>query len=192
MKAVWGILLAIGLMNPVIAADKTDPTPGLEIALGQTLVFQLADGQPVKVRVDTGAALQPGELQASLQTAEGGTMLHLMNNTSAFLDYQASIQRGPGQAGQHTSVCTLLNNGRSGFELWPYAIPVLRLSDFTPTSADAIVCKQAGFRLAGLVDKDAHCTATLAHSQRFSPYLGLVLTAELGHLLTIWKAQTLS
>jgi hypothetical protein len=113
--------------------------PGLIVKGGETWVFHLENGQPAGAHlVSADAKLAPGELMVSVK-AENGTMMTVTNNTDKFLNYHAAMVAGARE--KPTSVCTLMSNGRMGFENWPYSIPAIRLSDFEPAAENTMACK---------------------------------------------------
>jgi hypothetical protein len=112
---------------------------GLVVKSGETWVFHLENGQPAGAHlVADNAKIAPGELMVTMK-AENGTMLTVTNNTDKFLNYHATMVAGARE--KPTSVCTLMSNGRMGFENWPYSIRAIRLSDFEPAAENAMVCK---------------------------------------------------
>ncbi len=115
-----------------------DP-PGLTVKGGETWIFHLEYGQPAGAHLAAeNAKLAPGELMVSLK-AENGTMMIVTNNTDKFLNYHATMVAGARE--KATSVCTLMSNGRMGFENWPYSIRAIRLSDFEPAAENTMACK---------------------------------------------------
>lgn len=134
LQAVLGIAVLAG---PVSAKDA----PGLLVQSGETWIFQIEQGQPVNSRkVDPQTKPATGELLVTLSPQMGTTMT-VTNNTAKFYDYAAFMVRRAGDHGQRTTVCTLLNNGRFAFENWPYSIAAIRLSDFTETDENHMVCR---------------------------------------------------
>lgn len=115
-----------------------DPA-GLTVKGSETWVFHLENGQPAGAHLAAAdAKLAPGELMVSMKS-ENGTMMTVTNNTDKFLNYRATMVAGSRE--KPTSVCTLMSNGRMGFENWPYSIPAIRLSDFETATENTMVCK---------------------------------------------------
>lgn len=110
---------------------------------GETVVFHLVDGRPV---IDVGAStVSPpvGSLIATLNVGVAGgapgTTLKIVNGTSDWLNYKAAIDVG-GRGGP-TSVCTLMNNGRVGFEQWPEQLRAVAIGKFKPAPIDKMTCQ---------------------------------------------------
>ena len=138
MKRVAVALLTIAaLAGPASARD----TAGLVIQSGETWIFQVQQGQPVNAH-KAGADAKPaaGEFLVTL-SLQNGTMMQVVNNTDKFYNYRAFMLKRPDDKGQRTSVCTLMSNGRMGFENWPYAIPAIRLSDFIEAGENSMQCQ---------------------------------------------------
>ena len=123
----------------LVASSASAQSQGLVVKMGEVWVFHLENGQPAGAHLASpDAKLAPNELMVKVE-ASNGTMMIVTNNTDKFLNYHAAIVAGGKE--KPTSVCTLLNNGRGAFEMWPYAIGAIRLSAFEPAAENTMVCK---------------------------------------------------
>ncbi|WP_260580982.1 hypothetical protein [Sphingopyxis sp. PET50] len=139
---VFGVLIAAALMlgTPAWAKDKA-AQPGLTVMMGESWIFRIDNGQPVDARrAAAGDKPAAAELMVEMK-ASNGTMLTVTNNGETWYNYRAFLTSGPDKKGQPTSVCTLMGGGRFAFEMWPNAIPAIRISDFEPTDEGGMVCR---------------------------------------------------
>jgi hypothetical protein len=143
MRFILPLALVAALSLPSIAIAKKDkpPLPGLLVKMGETWVFQIENGQPVKIRPSKESdTLAPGEVQVSLSNS-AGTMMTVKNNAGTWLNYKAFMTPKAGKKGTPTSVCTVMSEGRMGVEVWPGTIPAIRITEFTPAAEGEMVCK---------------------------------------------------
>ena len=138
MRNLLAAVVAIAALGgPVQATDSS----GFVIQLGETWLFQLDQGRPINARkVDANAKPAVGELFVTLRPQLGTTMV-IANNSAKFYNYRALMMRRPGDRAEATSVCTVMSNGRMGFENWPYPIAAIHLSDFTQAPENSMVCR---------------------------------------------------
>lgn len=121
------------------ASPVSAQSQGLVVKMGEVWLFHLENGQPAGAHpASPDAKLAPNELMVKVE-AINGTLMSVTNNSDKFLNYRAAIVAGGHE--KPTSVCTLLNNGRGAFEMWPYPIGAIRLSDFEPAAENTMVCK---------------------------------------------------
>jgi hypothetical protein len=143
MRYILPFVLGVALAAPSTVFAKKDkaPLPGLLVKMGETWAFQIEKGQPVKVRASKeGDTLAPGEVQVSLSNSTG-TLMTVKNNAGTWLNYKAFMTPKEGKKGTPTSVCTVMSQGRMGVEMWPYAIPAIRITEFIPAAEGEMVCK---------------------------------------------------
>jgi len=138
IRALFGLLLALGLAAPVFAQDA--PLPGLTVKLGESWIFKIQDGQPADARLATADEQPaPGEIRVSLSDPKGRQM-SLINNSPTPYNYRAFITSKPGKVGKRTSVCTLMSKGRAAIEVWPDRFPAIRIADFVPVEEGRMQC----------------------------------------------------
>jgi hypothetical protein len=143
MRHILPLALVAAFILPSTAIAKKDkaPLPGLLVKMGETWVFQIDKGQPVKIRPSKqGDTLAPGEVQVSLENS-AGTMMTVKNNAGTWLNYKAFMTAKEGKKGTPTSVCTVMSEGRMGVEVWPGSIPAIRVTEFTPAAEGEMICK---------------------------------------------------
>jgi hypothetical protein len=135
------LVAALAFTSPVLAKKDKAPLPGLLVKMGETWAFQIEKGQPVKVRASKeGDTLVPGEVQVSLSNSNG-SMMTVKNNAGTWLNYKAFMTPKEGKKGTPTSVCTVMSQGRMGIEMWPFTIPAIRVTEFTPAAEGEMVCR---------------------------------------------------
>ena len=138
LGAAGAAALALGL--PASAKEEI-PLPGLTVKMGESWIFRIENGQPADARpAAKGDKPATGELMVEMK-ASNGTTLTVTNNGETWYNYRAFITSSPEKKGQPTSVCTLMGGGRFAFEMWPNAIPAIRVSDFEPADEGAMVCR---------------------------------------------------
>lgn len=138
IRAVLGLLLALGLAAPAVAQDA--PLAGLTVKLGESWIFKVQDGQPAEARMAT-AGEQPGEGEILVTLADQkGRLMKMINNSPTPYNYRAFITSKPGKAGKRTSVCTLMSNRRAALENWSDRFPAIRIADFTAVEEGRMQC----------------------------------------------------
>jgi hypothetical protein len=110
------------------AAPATAQSPGLTVKTGESWVFSLYRGEPVRARkANPRTKPAPGQVMVTVTSMMGTTMSISSNNSVAYT-YKAELI-GTGRAGPMRS-CTLPANGRLSFENWPQKATAVRLSQF--------------------------------------------------------------
>ena len=128
-------LKAFALLALLAAAPVS--AKGLTVRMGETWLFAVEGGQPVRARkVAADAAPAPGHFKASLQPMLGTTLS--MTNTSRFdYAYRATLSMPGGKAGAAKS-CAVPANGRIAIEHWKERVAAVRLSDFKAAPAGSL------------------------------------------------------
>ena len=110
---------------------------GLTVHMGETWIFAVAHGQPVKARkVYAKIAPSPGELKVSLSSLMGTTMT-IANNSKHDYAYRATLVLADGKTGSAKS-CAVPANGRLAIEHWTQKVSAIRLGDFKPAPAGSL------------------------------------------------------
>lgn len=145
---ILGLALAAGCVGtaPVFAmgegksagtpsAAPSEAKPGLFVKQGETWFFKVVEGQPADVRAgDAEEKPRDGEIKVTLQ---GGRMT-VLNGSDTPYNYQAFLARNPSDKGERTSVCTLIPGAMMN-EIWPGAVPGIRLTNFKD-AGDGMIC----------------------------------------------------
>ncbi len=122
-----------GLAFLLAAGPAVAQSPGLTIKTGESFVFAISRGQPVRVRkANPSVKPGPGQVLVSVRAMMGTTMSISSNNAAAYT-YKAELL-GSGKVFPIRS-CTLPAKGRVAFEHWPQQADAVRLSDFKPAPA---------------------------------------------------------
>jgi hypothetical protein len=129
MNRIVALSLLALLASPVAAQS-----PGLTINTGESWMFAISRGQPVRARkVAPSVKPAPGQVLASLRSMMGTSLSITSNNPQAFT-YSAEL------IGAEKSVpvrsCTLPANGRLSFEHWPQKASAVRISNFKVATKD--------------------------------------------------------
>ncbi len=120
--------VAITLFALLAVQSLSAEAAGLTIRTGESFVFAISRGQPVRVRkVNPSAKPGPGQVLVSVRAMMGTTM-SISSNDAAAYTYKAELL-GSGKVVPIRS-CTLPANGRVAFEHWPQQAEAVRLSDF--------------------------------------------------------------
>ena len=120
----------------LLAAAPVAAEP-LTVRMGETWVFQIANGQPAKARkVDPKASPARGEMKVTLSPLMGSTMT-IANNSRFDYAYRATLILPGGKAGPAKS-CAVPANGRLAMEHWKERVAAVRLSDFKPAPAGSL------------------------------------------------------
>jgi len=121
-------LIALGLL---LAAGPVQAKSGsLTVRTGETWVFSIQGGQPVRARkVDPSVRLLRGQVLVTVRSMMGTTMTISSNNPVGYT-YKAELIG----AGKRISdrACTLPAERRVSFEHWPQTAEAVRLSNFLP------------------------------------------------------------
>ena len=119
-------LAAWAIPTAAIAAPVT-------IKAGESWVFAVEDGQPVRARkVTSSITAGPGQIKASVVSTMGTTMT-VTNNSRVNYTFQAELV---GAAAGKSRTCTLPASGGPVLEYWPVKATAVRLSTFKVASAD--------------------------------------------------------
>jgi hypothetical protein len=120
-------LLAIAL---VLAPTVTQAAP-LTVRTGETWVFSIARGQPVKARkVEATTAAPRGQVKVSVRAAFG-TMMTISTNGAQGYTFDAQLVDATGKAVNARS-CTLPPNNQPALENWPQKATAVRIGNFRP------------------------------------------------------------
>jgi hypothetical protein len=122
-------MLLLSLATPLSAKEQ-----GLTIKTGESWLFSLYRGEPVRARkAPPQTKPSPGQVMVTVTSMMGTTMTISSNNPVAYT-YQAEL------VGANKSVaarsCTLPANGRLSFEHWPQRAVAVRLSEFRVARKD--------------------------------------------------------
>jgi hypothetical protein len=129
MNRIAALSLLALLASPVAAQS-----PGLTIKTGESWMFAISRGQPVRARkVAPSVKPAPGQVLVSLRSMMGTSLSITSNNPQAYT-YSAEL------IGAEKSVpvrsCTLPANGRLSFEHWPQKASAVRISNFKLATKD--------------------------------------------------------
>jgi len=123
-------LMAIALLATPVAAQS----PGLTVKTGESWMFTISRGQPVRARkVKPTVKPLPGQVVVTLR-AMLGTSLSISSNSRQAYTYKAELI-GAGKSVPVRS-CTLPAGGRVSFEHWPEKADAVRISDFKVARKD--------------------------------------------------------
>lgn len=124
----------IGLALLLTAGAAQAKPAGLTVKTGETWVFSVAGGQPVKAR-KVGADAKPaaGQIVVTVRSMMGTTMTITNNNKQAYT-YKAELIGA--EKTVPTRSCTLPANARMSFENWPQKAKAVRLSQFKVATKD--------------------------------------------------------
>ena len=121
---------ALALFALLAAAPLSAKTPSLTVHTGESWVFSIQGGQPVRARkVDPSVRLLPGQVLVTVRTMMGTTMTISSNNPVGYT-YKAELI-GAGKLVSDRA-CTLPADRRVSFEHWPQTADAVRLSNFEP------------------------------------------------------------
>jgi hypothetical protein len=106
----------------------------LNVKSGESWVFSLSGGQPVKARkVSANAKPATGQIVVTVRAMMGTTMTITSNNKQSYT-YKAELIGGEKPVPARS--CTLPANNRLSFENWPQKASAVRLSDFKVATRD--------------------------------------------------------
>lgn len=129
MRSIAALALLILTTAPLAAR-----APGLNVKTGESWIFAIQGGQPVKAR-KTAASTKAGTGQVIVTVRSMmGTTMTISSNSPVAYTYQAELL-GKGKAVPIRS-CTLPANGRVAFEHWPQQAEGVRLSNFKVATKD--------------------------------------------------------
>ena len=123
MRRIAAIASLALLASPAVAQSS-----GLTIRTGESWMFAISRGQPVRARkVEPSVKPAPGQVMVSLRSMMGTSLSIASNNPQAYT-YTAEL------IGADKTVpvrsCTLPANGRLSFEHWSQKASAVRISDF--------------------------------------------------------------
>lgn len=129
MRSTVALALVLLTTAPLAAS-----TPGLVVKTGDSWLFAIQGGQPVKARkVTPSTKAGTGTVIVTVRAMMGTTMTISSNSPVAYT-YQAELL-GNDKAVPIRS-CTLPANGRVAFEHWPQPAEGVRLSNFKVATKD--------------------------------------------------------
>jgi len=120
----------------LLAAAPVSAKP-LRVRMGETWLFAVAHGQPVRARkVTVAASPAPNEFKVSVQPMMGTTMT--ISNTSKYdYAYRALLVMPDSKTGA-SKACAVPAHGRIAIEHWPKPVAAVRLSDFKRAPAGSL------------------------------------------------------
>jgi len=126
-------IAALALLT-LLACPAAAKSPGLTVKTGESWMFAISRGQPVRARkVEPSVKPPPGQVLVTLRSMMGTSMSITSNNPRAYT-YSAEL------LGADKSVpvrsCTLPANARLSFEHWPQNATAVRISNFKIAAKD--------------------------------------------------------
>ena len=116
------------------ASPAAAQSPGLTVKTGESWMFAISRGQPVRARkVKPTVKPPPGQVLVSLK-AMMGTSLSITSNNRQSFTYKAELIGSDKPVPVRS--CTLPANGRMSFEHWPQKAEAVRISDFRVARKD--------------------------------------------------------
>jgi hypothetical protein len=107
----------------------------LTIKTGETWMFELAKGEPVRARrVNASANPARGEIKASVTSLMGTTMT-IVNNSPVSYTYRAQLLGVVGKV-PAARTCTLPGGAKPSLEFWPARATAVRIGSFKRADAD--------------------------------------------------------
>jgi len=103
----------------------------LTVRTGETWLFSISRGQPVKARQVEATTMAPrGQVKVSVRPAFG-TMMTITNNSAQGYTFDAQLIGADGKAVNARS-CTLPPNNQPALENWPQKASAVRIGNFKP------------------------------------------------------------
>ena len=116
------------------ASPAVAKSPGLTIRTGESWMFAISRGQPVRARrVEPTVKPPPGQVLATLR-AVMGTSLSITSNNPLAYTYSAELIGADKPVPVRS--CTLPANGRLSFEHWPQKASGVRIGNFKVAAKD--------------------------------------------------------
>jgi len=113
-----------------LAPAVTHAAP-LTVRTGETWLFSIKRGQPVKARkIDPTTTAPRGQVKVSVRAAFG-TMMTISNNSAQAYTFDAQLIDDAGKAVAARS-CTLPANNQPALENWPQKATAVRIGNFKP------------------------------------------------------------
>ena len=126
-------MTALALLT-LLAAPAAAQSPGLTVKIGESWMFAISRGQPVRARrVKPTVKPPPGQVLVTLK-AMMGTSLSITSNNRQSFTYKAELIGADKPVPVRS--CTLPANGRISFEHWPQKSDAVRISDFKVARKD--------------------------------------------------------
>jgi hypothetical protein len=124
----------VGLAFLLAAAPVIAQPRGLTVKTGESWMFAISRGQPVRARkVAPTVKPAPGQVLVSLRSMMGTSLSIASNNTQA---YTYSAELIGAEESMAVRSCTLPANGRLSFEHWPQKAKAVRISNFKVATKD--------------------------------------------------------
>ena len=124
----------LGLALLMAASPLTAQSPGLTVKTGESWMFAVSRGQPVRARrVKPTVKPPPGQILVTLRSMMGTSLSIVSNNRQSFT-YKAELIGSDKPVPVRS--CTLPANGRVSFEHWPHKAHAVRISDFRVARQD--------------------------------------------------------
>ena len=118
----------------LLASPGAAQSPGLTVKTGESWMFAISRGQPVRARkVKPTVKPPPGQVLVTLR-AMMGTSLSISSNNRQPFTYKAELIGADKPVPVRS--CTLPANGRVSFEHWPDKADAVRISDFRVARKD--------------------------------------------------------
>jgi hypothetical protein len=103
---------------------------GLTVKTGETWIFEIEKGQPVRARrVEAATKPGKGQVQVAVRSALG-TAMSIGGNVPVSYNFRAELITGNKALAKRA--CTLPANGKPAFEFWPEKADAVRISNFKP------------------------------------------------------------
>jgi hypothetical protein len=126
-------MTALALLT-LLAAPAAAQSQGLTVKTGESWMFAISRGQPVRARkVKPTVKPPPGQVLVTLK-AMMGTSLSITSNNRQSFTYKAELIGADKPVPVRS--CTLPANGRMSFEHWPQKADAVRISDFKVARKD--------------------------------------------------------
>lgn len=126
--------IAVFALLALLAAPVVAQSPGLTVKTGESWMFAISRGQPVRARkVKPTVKPPPGQVLVTLRAMMGTTLSIASNNRQTFT-YKAELIGADKPVPVRS--CTLPANGRLSFEHWPDKADAVRISDFRVARKD--------------------------------------------------------
>ncbi len=118
----------------LLAVPAQANAQGLTIKTGESWIFSISRGQPVRARrVKPNVKPPPGQVLVTLRAMLGTSMSIISNNRQSFT-YKAELVGADKPVAVRS--CQLPANGRVSFEHWPEKASAVRISDFRVATKD--------------------------------------------------------
>lgn len=106
---------------------------GLTIKTGETWIFEIEKGQPVRARrVEAATKAGKGQVQVAVRPALG-TAMSIGGQVPVSYNFRAQLIVNGKLVAKRA--CTLPANNKPAFEFWPEKAEAVRISDFKPVKS---------------------------------------------------------